>query len=82
MTTMTDDVHLTPREIEILTDLATLGGTYRQIGARLYISPYTVRRHLADVREKLDVHTTIEAFIALGWLRPLASVIPVAGEGA
>jgi DNA-binding CsgD family transcriptional regulator len=45
---------LTPREVEVLTRIAT-GATNREAAADLQISEATVRRHLANVYTKLDV---------------------------
>lgn len=51
---------LTPRESEVLTELAT-GLTNKQIAARLYLSPRTVDVHVANVLMKLGVRTRVEA---------------------
>jgi DNA-binding CsgD family transcriptional regulator len=51
---------LTPREREVVGLLAD-GLEYKQIADRLKISPNTVNNHLAHVREKLGVHSAIEA---------------------
>ncbi len=51
---------LTPREREVV-DLLADGLEYKQIADRLNISPNTVNNHLAHVREKLGVHSAIEA---------------------
>ena len=48
--------NLTTREREILRLLAA-GEDDRAIGARLFISPTTVARHVANVRGKLGVHS-------------------------
>lgn len=55
--TAADD--LTPREREI-TEAFALGESHREIGARLAIAPATVRRHLANVYEKLGVSSKAE----------------------
>jgi RNA polymerase sigma factor (sigma-70 family) len=47
---------LTRREREVLT-LVAEGMTNAEIGARLWISPGTVRRHLENAYGKLEVHT-------------------------
>ena len=45
---------LTPREVDILRLVAQgLGDT--QIAERLFLSPHTVHRHLANIRTNLDV---------------------------
>jgi DNA-binding NarL/FixJ family response regulator len=48
---------LTPREREILSLLASDLGSL-EIGRRLGISPHTVRRHIANLSEKLDTRGT------------------------
>ncbi len=45
---------LTTRETEILRELAT-GASYVAIGEKLFISPLTVRKHVANLYEKLHV---------------------------
>ncbi|HXH83632.1 MAG TPA: LuxR C-terminal-related transcriptional regulator [Candidatus Tectomicrobia bacterium] len=45
---------LTPREVEVVRLLAQ-GLSNRAIGARLKLSPFTVKRHVANVLAKLDV---------------------------
>ncbi|MDP9363401.1 MAG: response regulator transcription factor, partial [Chloroflexota bacterium] len=51
---------LTPREVQILRLLAT-GASNRQIGERLFISPATVARHVANLYAKLGVASRAEA---------------------
>jgi DNA-binding CsgD family transcriptional regulator len=55
---------LTPREREVL-GLVAVGRTNREIGTMLWISPHTVRTHLANVFEKLGVHTRTAAVARL-----------------
>jgi DNA-binding CsgD family transcriptional regulator len=56
-----DDTHgLTPREAEVLGWVAR-GRTNAEIGAALFISPQTVRKHLENIFEKLDVRTRTAA---------------------
>ncbi len=50
---------LTPREREIAEGFA-LGETHRELGDRLRISPNTVRRHLANIYEKLGISSKVE----------------------
>jgi len=50
------EAHLTRRELEILA-LVAEGMTNAEIGARLWISSGTVRRHLENAFSKLEVHT-------------------------
>ncbi|MES1216738.1 MAG: response regulator transcription factor [Bacteroidota bacterium] len=47
---------LTDREMEILREMVT-GKNYKTIGEKLYISPLTVRKHTANIYEKLHVNT-------------------------
>ena len=51
---------LTEREIEVLTHVAD-GRTNAEIAVLLVVSPHTVRKHLENVFEKLDVHTRTAA---------------------
>ncbi len=50
----TTQLGLTQRETEILKELAS-GATYNAIGEKLFISPLTVRKHVANLYEKLHV---------------------------
>ncbi len=47
---------LNPREIEIL-KLIGDGLSNREIGARLYVSPKTVEKHISSLMDKLQVRT-------------------------
>ena len=51
---------LTPREREILC-LVAAGLTNRRIAERTFTEPSTVRRHLANLYEKLGLHNRVEA---------------------
>jgi DNA-binding CsgD family transcriptional regulator len=51
---------LTPREQEILRRMAQ-GLTTSRISQELFISPVTVRNHIAKILSKLDVHTKLAA---------------------
>jgi DNA-binding CsgD family transcriptional regulator len=51
---------LTPRESEVLGWIA-LGRTNRDIARLLFISPHTVRKHVENIFEKLDVRTRTAA---------------------
>lgn len=46
-------------------DLLAEGRTNREIAQALWLSPATVRKHLENVYEKLDVHTRTAAAAAL-----------------
>lgn len=51
---------LTSREIEVLEQLST-GLPYTSIADNLIVSPSTVRRHIENIYQKLQVHSKIEA---------------------
>jgi DNA-binding NarL/FixJ family response regulator len=57
--TKENDLGLTNREIEILKELAT-GATYNAIGEKLFISPLTVRKHVANLYEKLHAGSRMQ----------------------
>lgn len=48
------DYHLSTREMNIL-ELVVEGLNYNEIAGRLFISPHTVRKHIANIYEKLHV---------------------------
>jgi DNA-binding NarL/FixJ family response regulator len=52
----TDDLNLTPRELDILQWLVE-GLSYKKIAEKLFISPLTVQSHIKRVYEKLQVHS-------------------------
>jgi DNA-binding NarL/FixJ family response regulator len=47
---------LSEREMEILKEMVT-GKNYKAIGEKLFISPLTVRKHVANIYEKLHVNS-------------------------
>jgi DNA-binding NarL/FixJ family response regulator len=51
---------LTSREREILDRLAK-GHSHKEVANELFISPTTVRKHIFNIYEKLQVHSKIEA---------------------
>ena len=51
--------HLTEREIEILT-LLSRGLKNREIGDKIFLAQTTVKRHIYNIYQKLDVHSRIE----------------------
>ena len=57
-------ISLSEREVEVLS-LAAEGLTNRQIAERLYLSPHTVARHLANARGKLGASNRAEAAVRL-----------------
>lgn len=48
------DTLLSDRELDILKELAT-GKSYKAIGEKLFISPFTVRKHVSNIYNKLHV---------------------------
>lgn len=60
-TPTTDELHaLTPREREILDRLAK-GHSHKEVAEELFVSPTTVRKHIFNIYEKLQVHSKVEA---------------------
>lgn len=55
-----DDFNLSKREIEILENLK-LGLDYHQTAEKLYISPFTVRKHIENIYRKLQVNNKMQA---------------------
>ncbi len=53
---------VTDREIEILKFLTT-GLSYPKIGEKLFISPLTVRKHVANIYEKLHVNSRTQLIL-------------------
>ncbi|HJW76409.1 MAG TPA: LuxR C-terminal-related transcriptional regulator, partial [Thermoleophilia bacterium] len=51
---------LTPAERRIL-ELLPTELSLKEIGARLWVSPETVRTHVRDIYRKLEVHSRSEA---------------------
>jgi DNA-binding CsgD family transcriptional regulator len=56
----TVSVELTPRETEVLRKMSE-GLTTVAIGRKLFISPVTVRNHVQNILQKLEVHSKIAA---------------------
>ena len=57
-----DDCNLTKREIELLEQLSA-GLTYDEIGENMNISTGTVRKHIQNTYEKLQVRNKVEALL-------------------
>ena len=55
-----EKIELTPREIEVLEQLAQ-GLSYTIIAENLFLSPSTVRKHIENIYSKLQVHSKLEA---------------------
>ncbi len=55
-----EDFGLTSRELEILERLA-LGESYQVTAEKLFISPKTVRKHIENIYQKLQVHSKVDA---------------------
>jgi len=69
---------LTDREVEVLS-LAGQGMTNKQIGDKLFLSPHTIARHLANARAKLGASNRAEAAVLLR--RPSEVGLRGPGEG-
>lgn len=52
--------NLSAREIEVL-ELLKKGLDYNKVAEQLFISPFTVRKHIENIYRKLQVHNKIEA---------------------
>ena len=55
-----EEINLTAREIEVLEQLSK-GLSYSIIAQNLFLSPYTVRKHIENIYGKLQVHSKLEA---------------------
>jgi DNA-binding NarL/FixJ family response regulator len=55
-----EDYKLSAREIEILDQIST-GLKYNKIAENLFLSVNTVRKHVVNIYEKLQVHNKLEA---------------------
>ncbi len=59
------ELPLSARELEVA-ELVAAGLTNAEIGARLFISPATVGRHLSNVYERLGIHSRAALVARLG----------------
>lgn len=55
-----DEVELTDRQIEVLEQMSQ-GLSYKAIADNLFISPATVRKHIENIYDKLQVHNKVQA---------------------
>lgn len=55
-----EDIKLTTREVEVLEQLSK-GLNYNIIAENLFLSPATVRKHIENIYNKLQVHNKLEA---------------------
>lgn len=55
-----ETVRLSKREIQVLEQLST-GLPYTSIAENLIVSPSTIRRHIENIYQKLQVHSKVEA---------------------
>ncbi len=58
--TENENIKLSAREIEILDQIST-GLKYNKIAENLFLSVFTVRKHVGNIYEKLQVHNKMEA---------------------
>ena len=74
---------LSAREREVLTGLAR-GESGDELAQRLFIAPETVRRHVANAREKLGARSRVHAVALAMQRREIAPEleVAVAGESA
>jgi two-component system NarL family response regulator len=61
------DGKLTPRQIEILT-LVAEGLSYKEVAARVYLSPRTVKYHMAEIMRKLHMQNRAQVLAHAGRL--------------
>src|SRR6266516_6982950 len=70
---------LSPREQEVLALLGR-GWSNARIGKELFISPHTVRTHVQNVLQKLEMHSKLEA-ATFAMQHELAAKLPAPGSG-
>lgn len=74
-TSISSDQELSRRESQVLRQVVD-GYATRAIGARLHISPYTVRNHLKAIYRKLEVHSREQLIRKLAGWRQVPHVMP------
>lgn len=55
-----EEFELTKRETEVLEQLSR-GSDYNEIAGALFVSPFTVRKHIENIYTKLQVHNKVQA---------------------
>jgi DNA-binding NarL/FixJ family response regulator len=55
-----EDFELTKRECEVLEQLSR-GSDYNEIARALFVSPFTIRKHIENIYTKLQVHNKVQA---------------------
>lgn len=71
-----DNYELSSREMDIL-KLMVDGCDYKQVADKLFISPHTVRKHIANIYDKLHVCSKVDAVkiaIKKGWFNTFLSI--------
>lgn len=58
----------TQRQMEVLRLLAQ-GRTYKEVADEMCIVTHSVKQHATNAYDRLGVHSNVQAFIALGWLK-------------
>lgn len=58
----------TDRQVEVLASYLA-HGRVKDAAAELGISPQTVKNHLSNLYDRLEVGGAVEAALALGWIR-------------
>ena len=72
----TESSELSSREMDIL-KLMVDGCDYKAVAEKLFISPHTVRKHIANIYDKLHVCSKVDAVkiaIKKGWFNTLLSI--------
>ena len=68
------DEALTPRQLEVLS-LVAQGLAYRQVGARLSLSPRTVKYHMAEIMRKLHLQNRAQLLAQAAGITTRADIV-------